>query len=110
MKNKTNLSKENIERLLKDSKGTLISTSNGVVIEGSLTYILASFGMLVSQLSLSISKKQLEDVFKIGGIILNLILPDEKESKENAKSMIKDLTKSLIKNLQELLGDVDDDE
>lgn len=30
MKNKTNLSKENLEKLLKDSKGTLISTDNGV--------------------------------------------------------------------------------
>ncbi len=107
---KSNLSKENLEKLLKDSKGTLISTDNGCAIEGNLLHILGSFSVLTHQLSTSIPKEQLLFAFKTG-----LEEEDNKkfkgsnEIKNKLKEMLKELSEALSKDIEEMLGDDDDE-
>ena len=109
---KSNLSKENLEKLLKESKGTLIATDNGIAVEGNLIHILGNFAVLVNQLSNSISKDKLEYAFKTGleeNSNNKVDVNDEKEAKKRMKMMLKDFTESLFKDLQEMLGDDDNE-
>ena len=107
---KSNLSKENLEKLLKESKGTLIATDNGVAIEGNLIHVLGNFAILVNQLSESISKDKIEHAFKLGlEEKLNSKNDNEKETEKKIKMMLNDLTECLFKDFKEIFGDDDNE-
>ncbi len=103
---KTNLNKENLEKLLKDSKVTLISTNKGCVIEGNLVNIMGAFSMLVNQLNKGVPRDLLKYAFKSG---LKEKPNDKENDEEETKKALRSMLDSLNRDFEELFGDDDDE-
>ena len=58
------ISEKDIKKLLKGTECVLISTDNGVGIEGNGVRVLSAFNMLVIQLRQNFSDKVIKEVFE----------------------------------------------
>lgn len=99
------ITEKDMDILFKNAKCKLISTSNGVAIEGDLIHILGSFSMLaVQMIDGGIPKDMVKHAFDVA---LDSV-KDKKESKED-KDELKEILKETLSDfrdvLNEMLGD-----
>lgn len=94
MENK--LKERKIEELLKNAKGFIIATTNGVGIEGNIIQILSLYSLLTNELSeQKILKDVLKRAFELGMKNTEEEKEDTDEKKENIKKMLDDLKEIL---------------
>lgn len=106
---KNSLREKDIERLLKGASSIIISTDNGIGVEGNLPMILSNLAMIIHQISNNgCPKELLEHTIKLG---LGEI-DDKKESKKEKNSfdeMIKDVLTMVRDDIDKMLGDDKDE-
>lgn len=102
---KNSLREKDIQRLLKGASSIIISTDNGIGVEGNLPMVLSNLAMIIHQLSSNGCPKDiLEHAIKLG---LEQI-DDEKESKKEKNDfdeMIKDVLTMVRDDIDKMLGD-----
>lgn len=102
---KDKLREKDIERLLKGASSIIISTDNGIGVEGNLPMILSNLAMIIHQISASGCPREiLEHSINLG---LGKI-DDEKDSKKEKDSfdeMIKDVLTMVRDDMDKMLGD-----
>ena len=102
---KDKLREKDIERLLKGASSIIISTDNGIGVEGNLPMILSNLAMIIHQISASgFPREILEHSINLG---LGKI-DDEKDSKKEKDSfdeMIKDVLTMVRDDIDKMLGD-----
>lgn len=106
---KNSLREKDIERLLKGANSIIISTDNGIGVEGNLPMVLSNLAMIIRQISNNGCPKEiLEHTIKLG---LGEI-KEEKESKkekDDFEEVIKDVLTMVRDDINKMLGDEDNE-
>lgn len=96
-----NFTKENIDKLFKNSKNQIISTENGIIIKGDIVGLTTLEGMIILELleqgiPKEILKSNIDLAFKEADIF-NFNKSEEKDSKNSDK--LEDLLKDFLKEI-----------
>lgn len=106
---KNSLQEKNIERLLKGASSIIISTDNGIGVEGNLPMILSNLAMIIHQISSNGCPKDiLEHAIKLGLGEIDAKKESKKE-KDSFDEMTKDVLTMVRDDINNMLGDDEDE-
>jgi len=106
---KSKLREKDVERLLKGAETIIISTDNGIGIEGKLVSTLGNFSMIVHQLvDGGCPKEYLKTAFELG-LEDSSDKENQNEEKDKLREMLTDVLIELRDNINSLFGDDKDE-
>lgn len=107
MKNK--LREKDIEKLLKGAKSIIISTDNGIGVEGNLPMVLSNLAMIIRQISISGCPSEILEHSINLGLGKNDDVKENKKEKGEFEEMIKDVLTMVRDDIDKMLGDDKDE-